>query len=43
LSHYSNNIESAGLRKCPYYHYVTMKVAEFAPQNGLKTASTDMK
>jgi len=26
LSHYSNKIETDGLRKCPYYHYLTMKV-----------------
>jgi len=25
LSRYSNEIESAGLRKCPYYHYLTKK------------------
>jgi len=25
-SHNSNKIESAGLRKCPYYHYLTKKV-----------------
>jgi len=23
---YSNKIESVGLRKCPYYHYLTKKV-----------------
>jgi len=26
LSRYSNEIESVGLRKCPYYHYLTKKV-----------------
>jgi len=26
LSHYSNKIESVGLRKCPYYRYLTKKV-----------------
>jgi len=26
LSRYSNKIESVGLRKCPYYHYLTKKV-----------------
>jgi len=26
LSRYSNKIESVGLRKCPYYHYLTNKV-----------------
>ena len=26
LSHYSSKIESVGLRKCPYYHYLTKKV-----------------
>jgi len=26
LSLYSNKIESAGLRKCPYYHQLTKKV-----------------
>jgi len=26
-SRYSNKIESAGLRKCPYYHCLTKKVA----------------
>jgi len=25
LLRYSNKIESAGLRKCPYYHYLTKK------------------
>jgi len=23
LSRYSNKIQSVGLRKCPYYHYLT--------------------
>jgi len=26
LSRYSNKIESVGLRKCPYYRYLTKKV-----------------
>jgi len=26
LSRYSNKIESVGLRKCQYYHYLTKKV-----------------
>jgi len=26
LSHYSNKIESVGLRKCPYYRYLIEKV-----------------
>ena len=26
LLRYSNKIESVGLRKCPYYHYLTKKV-----------------
>jgi len=26
LSRYSNKIESAGLRRCPYYHILTKKV-----------------
>jgi len=26
LSHYSNQIESVGLRKCPYYRYLIEKV-----------------
>jgi len=26
LPRYSNKIESIGLRKCPYYHYLTKKV-----------------
>jgi len=26
LSRYSNKIESAGLRKCPHYDYLTKKV-----------------
>jgi len=26
LSRYSNEIELVGLRKCPYYHYITEKV-----------------
>jgi len=26
LSHYSNIIESVGLRKCPYYRYVIEKL-----------------
>jgi len=26
LSHYWNKIESVGLRKCPYYRYLTKKV-----------------
>jgi len=26
LSRYSNKIESAGLRKCPYYRYLIEKV-----------------
>jgi len=26
LSHYSNTLESVGLRKCLYYHYLTKKV-----------------
>ena len=26
LSHYSNEIESVALRRCPYYHYLTEKV-----------------
>jgi len=26
LSRYSNEIESVGLRKCPYYHYLSKKV-----------------
>jgi len=25
LMRYSNQIESVGLRKCPYYHYLTEK------------------
>jgi len=40
---YLSKIESAGLRKCPYYHYLTMKVmsqykhlAALTPQNGEK-------
>jgi len=28
LSRYSNKIESVGLRKCPYYHYLTKKVTQ---------------
>jgi len=48
---YSNKIETAGLRKCPYYHYLTKKVigyhnnkhfAELAPHHGRKTAGIDM-
>jgi len=26
LSRYSNKMESVGLRKCPYYYYLTKKV-----------------
>ena len=26
LSRYSNETESVGFRKCPYYHYLTKKV-----------------
>jgi len=26
LARYSNKIESVGLRKCPYYRYLTKKV-----------------
>jgi len=26
LSHYSNKIASVGLRKCPYYHYLTITI-----------------
>ena len=26
LSRYSNKVESVGLRKCPYYYYLTKKV-----------------
>jgi len=45
LSRYSNKMESAGLRKCPYYHHLTKKVmshnkhfSELAPHHGSKTA-----
>jgi len=43
FSSYSNQIESVGLRKCPYYRYLIEKVtstnvriAELAPQNDRK-------
>jgi len=47
LSRYSNNIESVGLRKCPYYRYLIEKVTStnvrttnisqsLPPQNGEK-------
>jgi len=26
LSRYSNKVESVGLSKCPYYHYLTKEV-----------------
>jgi len=49
LSHYSNKTELVGLRKCPYYHYLTKKVmsqhqtiAELAPHHGRKTAGIDI-
>jgi len=49
LSHYSNKTELFGLRKCPYYHYLTKKVmsqqqtiAELAPHHHRKTAGIDM-
>jgi len=38
LSRYSNKIESVGLRKCPCYHYLTVKMM---PHRGGKT--TGMK
>jgi len=38
LSRYLNNDESAGLRKCPHYHYLNQKVikrfSELAPHHG---------
>jgi len=51
LSSYSNKTESAGLRKCPYYYYLTKKVigyhnnkhfSELAPHHGRKTTGIDM-
>jgi len=32
LSRYSNKIESVGLRKCQYNHYLTKKVMPLAPR-----------
>jgi len=47
LSCYSNQIESVGLRKCPYYHHLTKKrchnnkhFSELVPHHGRKTAGT---
>jgi len=49
LSRYLNKIESVGLRKCPYYHYLTKKGITLAdisqslpPQHDGKTADMDM-
>jgi len=50
LSRYSTKIESTGIRKCPYYHYLTKDVisqsnkhfAERAPHHGGKPAGIDM-
>jgi len=44
LSRNSNKIESVGLRKCPYYHYLTIRnwchnskhLWDFAPYHGWK-------
>jgi len=49
LSRYLNKIKSVGLRKCPYYHYLTKKGITLAnisqslpPQHDGKTADMDM-
>jgi len=51
LSRYSNKTESAGLRKCPYYHYITKKMmprhsskhfSDLTPHHGGKTAGIDV-
>ena len=31
LSRYSNKIESVGLRKCPYYHYLYIEIGSVCP------------
>jgi len=47
LLHYSNKIESVGLRKCSHYHCQESNVTitnllQFAPYHSKKTAGTDM-
>jgi len=51
LSRYSNKIKAVGLRKCPYYHYLTTKVMSqqqkqtflrACPHHGGKRAGIDM-
>ena len=43
LSCYSNEIESACLRKCPHYHYITKKVMpQYKHLAERKTAVVDM-